>query len=225
MNIKGAIFDMDGTLVDSLMFWDHLWGEIGKRYLNDASFRPDESVDKNVRTMIYGDAMAYVREYYNISEDTDAFMSFATEALADFYRQCVKYKTGAIELLEYLKGSGMPICLASATAMKDIKVALASCGLEKYFDHVLSCDDIGAGKDRPDIYLLAKERLGLDAKDICVFEDSCVALETAKSVGFQTVGVFDKYNFGQDRLEAASDIYLKEGQPLDMLIDHINAVS
>ena len=221
MKIKGAIFDMDGTLVDSLMFWDWLWEQIGEKYMGDKSFRPCEKVNKAVRTMIYTDAMEYFRTSYNIPETKEDFFAFANGGTKDFYVNQVKTKVGAVELLEGLRSKGIKICLASATQMSEIKIALTSLDIEKYFDGVLSCADIGVGKDRPDIYLMAKDLLGADESELCVFEDSFVALETAKKAGFQTVGIYDKYNFGQDRLKAASDIYVGEGESLAVLIDSI----
>ena len=86
MKIKGAIFYMDGTLIDSLSFWDHLWGLIGARYMNDPAFRPCEEVDKAVRTMIYTDAMTYVKEYYGIGGSTEDFLRFTGNILPDFYK-------------------------------------------------------------------------------------------------------------------------------------------
>ena len=212
---------MDGTLVDSLMFWDWLWEQIGEKYMGDKSFRPCEEVNKAVRTMIYTDAMEYFRTYYNIPETKEAFFAFANGGTEDFYVNQVKTKVGAVELLEYLKSKGIKICLASATQMSEIKTALKSLDIGKYFDGVLSCADIGVGKDRPDIYLMAKDILGASEDELCVFEDSFVALETARKAGFKTVGIYDKYNFGQDRLRAASDIYVGEGKSLATLIDSI----
>ena len=223
MKIKGAIFDMDGTIIDSLMFWEHLWRQIGEKYMNDANFKPSEEVDKGVRTMIYVDAMAYVKEYYKLDVDTDELIRFASGGLTDFYRDVAKPKAGAFELLDYLKSKNIKMCLASATAMREIRFTLECHGMLGYFDSVLSCADIGAGKDRPEIYLRAMDELGLPADEICVFEDSFVALETAKKAGFRTVGLFDRYNFGQDRLERASDFYMAEGHSLDELINVIEA--
>ncbi|MBQ9115919.1 MAG: HAD-IA family hydrolase, partial [Clostridia bacterium] len=80
------------------------------------------------------------------------------------------------------------------------------------------------GKDKPDIYIAAQKALGLNTEDICVFEDSYVALETAKKAGFKTVGIYDKYNYGQDKLEAASVIYVNEGKPLSALNGMIDVV-
>ena len=221
MKIKGAIFDMDGTLVDSLMFWDYLWRQIGMKYMNDDSFKPCEEVDKNVRTMIYSDAMKYVREYYAIPCTERDFLKFATDGLENFYRYEVKAKAGAHELLSYLKSKNIKLCLASASIMEHIKIALDACGITNYFDCVISCADIGVGKERPDIYLKAKDALGFDISDICVIEDSFVAIETAKGAGFLTVGVFDKYSFDQNRLRASSDIYVEEDMPLDSLVSQI----
>ena len=218
MTIKGAIFDMDGTLIDSLSFWDHLWHSIGEKYMNDPAFLVCEEVDKAVRTMIYTDAMAYVRKYYGIDESEGDFLRFAESTLSDFYRDVATVKDGAIALLGHLRGLGIKLCLASATAMKEIRFTLACHGLDAYFDTVLSCADIGVGKDRPDIYLIALDRMGLSANEVCVFEDSYVAIETAKAAGFQTVGIYDRYNFNQERLKQASDLYLEEGAELDTLI-------
>ena len=221
MKLQGAIFDMDGTLVDSLMFWDDLWEQIGRTYWNNPSFRPDGELDKKVRTMIYSDAMVYFKEVYKLPGSTEDFVRFAESGVEDFYRYRVKTKPGAIELLDALQEKGIRMCLASATAMREIRVALESMDLAKYFDAVLSCADIGVGKDRPDIYEMSLKALRLPAERVCVFEDSYVALETAAGLGCRTVGIFDRYNFGQDRLRAASEIYVEEGQSLSVLIGQI----
>ena len=222
MKIKGAIFDMDGTIVDSLMFWDYLWQRIGEAYMNDAAFQPNEEVNKKVRTMIYVDAMAYFKDYYKIPGATDAFLEFASSGVKEFYKNVSKVKQGADRLLASLKAQNLKLCLASATAMAEIKYALEYHGLLQYFDFVLSCADIGVGKDHPDIYLEATRLMELSPEELCVFEDSYVALETAKKVGFQTVGIFDQYNFEQERLKKVSDIYLDKDQSLDSLISMIN---
>ncbi len=214
MKFKGAIFDMDGTIIDSLMFWDSLWKSIGETYMNDASFKPSDEVNKKVRTMIYTDAMAYFKECYNIPESTENFVRFTSEGLNDFYKNTAKAKDGAKELLSYLKKQNITLCLASASAMPQVKYVLQYHGLLEYFDFVLSCADIGVGKERPDIYLLAKDRMGFEPGEICVFEDSFVALETAKNAGFQTVGVYDQYSPGQERLKNAADVYLDKTQTL-----------
>ena len=221
MKIKGAIFDMDGTIVDSLMFWNYLWRRIGEKYMNDPEFKPSEDIDKELRTMVFVDGMAYFRERYGILEDGDEFFDFACSGIDDFYKNVVKVKKGAVELLQYLKNNGIRLCLASGTEMKTVLVALEHHNLKQYFDFVMSCADIGVGKDKPDIYINAMNALGFEKEEICVFEDSFVALETAKGVGFKTVGIFDKYNFEQGRLRKASDIYVGEGQSLAILNEKI----
>ncbi len=223
MQIKGAIFDMDGTLLDSLTFWDAYWRRVGEVYMGDGAFRPRTDIDKSVRTMILTDAMTLFYNNYKLPCTREEFIAFAGREIERFYRECAKPKDGAIELLRHLKEDGVKLCLASASEMQHIKIALAASGLDKYFELVLSCDDIKAGKDRPDIYLLAMRELGLGVSEICVFEDSFVAMETSKSIGFHTVGVYDKNNYEQDRLRAASDIYIGEGESLKKLAYMVNA--
>lgn len=218
MKIKAAIFDMDGTLVDSLFFWGVFWRDLGKTFLGEENFTPPEALDREVRTMIFTEAMAYVRDALGIRESADEVVRFATATLTDFYRCKVKVKAGTYALLDHLSACGVKLALASATDMRYVRIALDACGLDHYFDVVLSCADIGVGKDKPDIYLHTLEVLDTAAEDACVFEDSFVALETARSIGTHTVGIFDPNNFGQDRLRAASDIYLAEGEGLDRLI-------
>jgi HAD superfamily hydrolase (TIGR01509 family) len=133
----------------------------------------------------------------------------------------VTVKGNAEAFLKHLKAKGIPMVLATATEQKYVDVVMERLGLGQYFDVMLSCVDLGVGKDRPDIYLESAKRLGLEVGEICVFEDSYVALETAKAAGFQTVGIFDENNFRQDRLEAASDIYIAKGADIGDLIPMI----
>ena len=218
MKIKGAIFDMDGTLIDSLAFWGEMWRDLGKRYLSRENFTAPEELDKSVRTMLYADALELIRKTLELPVGREEFLDYGVKGLVDFYKTVATVKPGAVELLEHLKKLGVRVCVASATDLKYVREALAHHGLIDYFESLHSCAEIGSGKDKPDVYLKAVKSMGLEPSEVCVFEDSFVAIETARSIGCKTAGLFDRYNFCQDRLRASSDLYMEEGSDLSCLI-------
>lgn len=219
MEIKGAIFDLDGTLIDSLMFWDIMWEEIGTRYLGKNGFRPSDEDDRAVRTMTMNEAMLFIKSAYNIKADGEELFKLADQMINDFYTNTVRPKKGVIGFLEYCRKKGVKMCIASATDMKHIKVAVKTCGLEKYFPKIFSCGEIGKGKNKPDIYEMALEYLETGKDDTYVFEDSCTALQTAANIGLKTVGIFDKYNYAHDTMKKISTFYIDDGETLEKLTD------
>ncbi len=218
MQIKAAIFDMDGTLVDSLVLWDIFWQELGERFLNGEAFRPSAADEKTMRTMTLDMAMDLVHEKYHIGDSGKQLFDMVDEIVDDFYRNRVELKPGARELLEHLYAQGAKMCIASGTEMRFIRIALQHCSLEKYFGALFSCFDIGKGKDQPDVYLLAQKYLGEKAEDIWVFEDSLTAIETVKKIGMKTAAVYERFNFGQETMRKIADRYVAEGESLAKLI-------
>ena len=221
MKIKGAIFDMDGTVIDSLMFWGEMWRDIGKRFLSQDGYCAPEELDLSVRTMLYTEALELIRKTLKLPVSKEEFFRYGVDGLVNFYMTVATVKPGTLELLNYLREKGVKICLASATDLKYVKLALTHHKLIDYFESLHSCAELGTGKDKPDVYLKAIASLGLEPDEVCVFEDSYVAIETAKKLGCKTVGLFDRYNFGQDRLRASSDVYMCEGEDLATLIGKI----
>ena len=217
MKIKGAIFDMDGTLADSMILWEIMWAEIGKIYMNDEGFKPDPVFDKSLRVMTLRDAMFAIHDFYGFGESGEALNASAKAICHDFYANRVELKPGAREFLDRLKAKGIPMCLATATSPDLIKLSMAHCGMEEYFDVVISCTEVGKGKEEPDIFLEARKRLGTPLEETWVFEDSLVALKTAKKLGMPVVGIYDAYNFGHEEMRELSDHYIADGEGLDEL--------
>lgn len=139
--------------------------------------------------------------------------------IENHYKTRVDAKFGVLEFLKQMKARGVKMCVASATEPKYIKYVLERCSLDGFFEFIISCTEVGVGKEKPDVFLKALERLGGNLSEACVFEDSFVALETAKNAGFMTVGIYDKHNYGQDRLRAAADVYIAGGQSLLDMVD------
>ena len=218
MKIKGAIFDMDGTLVDSLMLWEVLWDAFSERFCNGKGFCPTAEDDKAVRTMTLKAAMQMLHEHYGIGRDGQELLDTANTIFADFYATRVELKAGVKEFLEHLSAQGVKMCLASATASDLVALAVKHCELEKYFLKVFSCGELGLGKDKPDIYLLARDFLETPIEETWVFEDSHVAIGTAASIGMPTVGIWDKHNTNQDDIKTVATHYIAEGETLLKLI-------
>lgn len=217
-NIKGAIFDMDGTLIDSLMLWDIIWEKFGGLFLDNEGFRPTDEDDKAVRTKTLKDAMCHIHERYNIGKSGEELLDVANRIIIDFYANEVKLKDGVADFLQNCYERGIKMCIASATDKDLIKIAVRHCNIEKYFADIFSCAEIGKGKDQPDIYLLALEHLGTPPDETCIFEDSHVAICTAGKLGMKTVGIYDKYNYGQEEIRKNSTVYIANGDTLKSLV-------
>lgn len=210
--IKGAIFDMDGTLINSLIVWDTIWEGLRKKFSED--FQISKEDDKKVRTMTLFGAMEFIHERYRLGNSPEELLDELNRILLDFYSNVVEVKEGVIEFLDYCLEKGIKMCIASATDVSLLKIVIEKFSFDKYFPDILSCADIGKGKDEPDIFLKALETLGTDISETCVFEDSQVAIETAHKAGFMTVGIYDKNNYGQDIIKKTADVYIDENETL-----------
>ena len=217
-DIKAAIFDMDGTLIDSLGIWGVLWEKLGSKFLGDKSFLPTKDDDKRVRTTTLRDAMALIHENYSVGQSVDEVLDEANRIISDFYENDVEMKPGAFEFLRYLHEHGVKMCIASASAPDLVSIAMKHCGIDQYFDRVFSCQEVGKGKEFPDVFLVAREYFGESFDNTWVFEDSLVALQTAVNAGFKTVGIYDKFGFGHDVMKQIATRYVDEGETLFELI-------
>ena len=218
MQIKGVIFDMDGTLVDSLVFWDLLWEEITRRYTAPMRFVPDEIADRAVRTITFAESMAFLHRHHGIAESADELCRVGNDLLVHFYETQVELKRGVREYLEYCRQNGIKMCIASAGNLEHIELAMAHCGIREYFSGVISCKTVGKDKSHPDVFFAALEHLGTKKEETYVIEDSIVALRTAHRAGFPTVGVYDRHGFDHEEMQAISDVYIGEGEGFDKLI-------
>lgn len=178
-----AIFDLDGTLIDSLGYWSNLAAE----YLAGKGIAPvPEHILEAIRPMTLSQSADLFRREFGLDGDPEAEM---TAMLADHYRDDIPLHPGVRELLDALDGRGVRMCVASATAAALMEPCLERLGVRDRFEFLLSCEDVGAGKDRPDVYLEAARRLGTDPAEITVYEDADYALETAKNAGFRTIDI------------------------------------
>ena len=218
MQYKGLIFDLDGTLADSLGFWGIAWDAFGKKYNNGASFCPSAEDEKAIRTMLMSDAMELIHRHYGFGKSGQELTDLATTLLRDFYENTVQLKPGIREFLEYHYAKGVPMCIASASALDLVQLAAKHCEIDSYFVRILSCSELGMGKDKPDIYLYAASVLGTDVNETCVVEDSLIALRTAKAAGMMTIGIYDKYTPLQEEIAAVSDEYVAAGETIQKLI-------
>ena len=209
---------MDGTLVDSLMLWDVLWVAFGEKYLHNENFSPSAQDNKKVRTLTLKDAMNLIHNNYNLGESGEELLTLANCIMADFYANAVELKPGVKEFLEYCKNAGVKMCLATATAPELVDLAIKHCDIQQYFMKIISCSDLGKGKEEPDVFYAALQYLGTKKEETYVFEDSVVALTTAADAGFLTVGVYDKYGYHHEKLKDRATYYIDKEETLMKLI-------
>lgn len=185
--IKCAIFDMDGTLTDSMGIWE----EAGGIYLESKGIAPRPEWRDDTRPMSMLQIGHYFKEQYQLEDSVEEIMAGVNHTVEEYYRSVAVAKEGALELLELLRSKKIKIILATATDQYLVEMILKRTGIYDYLDALYTCTGVGYGKDRPEIYQIAAATFDLKPEECVVFEDAYYALKTAHDAGFRTVSVYD----------------------------------
>ena len=202
--LKGAIFDFDGTLVDSMFIWD----TIGEDYLRSLGKEPHEDLKETFMTLTLEEAAEYYRTHYGVTLSVKEIVDGVNTMVEGIYRTRVALKQGVADFLAQLKDNGTRMCIATVTDRYLVEETLDRLGILQYFSEIFTCAEVGYGKDKPIIYRKASEHLDTAKNETYVFEDSLFALKTAKADGFTTVGVYDRHENRQDNLINLADYYI-----------------
>jgi HAD superfamily hydrolase (TIGR01509 family) len=205
--IEGVIFDLDGTLLDSMPVWDNA----PEMYLNSIGIKAEPGLGKIMFPMSMTEGAEFLADRYSLDMDTDEIIAGINHTIEDFYYYQVQLKEGAEQFLKDMKQAGIKMVAATSSDRQVVERALKRLNAMNYIDRIFTCTEIGASKVKPDIYLAAAEYMGTLPRNTWVFEDSLHAIKTAKSAGFRTVGVYDASSMESlEEIKVISDIYLKK---------------
>ncbi|MZQ98001.1 MAG: HAD-IA family hydrolase [Acidaminobacter sp.] len=202
---KGFLFDMDGTLFDSMTMWRHLMPD----YLRTHGIELPREVHKSMQGNSLGKVVEIVAELYHEHLDEREMFEYYDQRLKAAYGEQVAFKPFALEYLQHLRAHGRRLALVTTTDRVYVDVLFERFGLHDYFEVILTISDVGAGKNKPDIYHEAARRLGLGVQECVVFEDALFALETARAAGYVTIGVEDHGHVDEETLEQHCDLMIK----------------
>ncbi len=188
MKIKAAIFDYDGTILDSM----GMWRSIPSTYARKMGKEPVMEFDEQYKYLSLDEASEEFRRLYGLQLSNEEIIQQIMDMVHDFYREELPLKEGVREVLEDLCSHGIPMCVATMTPRPMILSSNERLALSGYFQEVFSCTDYGIGKDTPDIYRIAAERMGAKPEETLVFEDMVIAVNTAHRAGFRVVGICDE---------------------------------
>ncbi len=189
MNFSAAIFDLDGTLVDS----NSVWEKIDRIILQKRGIRCSDEFIRKLTAMTYEDAANEMHKL-GVKETTEELINECNMLAAQEYRYNIFLKDGVREYLEYLKKNGIRTAIATASPKELYEPVLRNNHIYNYFDAFCTTEDVGKSKDYPDIYLYAASKIDTNPADCAVFEDVLKGIISAKNAGMKAIGVYDKYS-------------------------------
>ena len=205
------MFDMDGTLIDSMEFWMGLKFKLCENYrrrTGDAIYLTPED-EKTIERLNMREAIKYINQHHGAKVN---LLLDAIESLKNFYRTECQLFPHTRELLELLHADGVKMCLVTASPEAAARVALESMDLAKYFRFILTPEKVKGGKFHRPIFICALQKLFCLPKNAVLIDDAAYAHKTAKRLGIRCVGVFDR--FRRDDLAPHCDLVVNSLQEL-----------
>ena len=209
--MDGVIFDLDGTLVNSM--W--LWRRAGCIYLEEKGIKAEESLADELLLLTIGGAAAFIKNKFGLAEDVAVITAGINGVMEKGYKNTIPPKEGAEELLEALAARKIPMAVATATDRQLVKTVLSRFGWEKYFTGIFTCSEVGYSKrESAEVYLAALRSFGGSAENSWVFEDAPFAARTARAAGFNVAAVFDADGKAQkSKLKEVGTVYIESLAP------------
>lgn len=204
-NIKAAIFDLDGTLTDSM----GVWGRVDIDFLGKRGLAVPEDLSKAVEGLAFTDVAVYFKNRFALSESIEEIKAEWNEMAMEEYVNRVPLKEGVREFLEYLKSQNIVMGVASSNSAVLVRATLDANDILPYFSCVLTCCEVERGKPEPDVYLETARRLHVAPAQAIVFEDIPLGIRAGVNAGMRTCAVYDSYSvcYEQEK-RALADYYV-----------------
>ncbi len=201
-NIQAVIYDIDGTLIDSLS----IWADADREFLHRRGIEYDPKISLNLKSLHFVSASQYLIDYYHLNENINDVCDEITEIVKHRYFNEMPLKDGVIEFAKACYSKGVKQCSATSNSRELAKGTLKASGIFDMLEFLIVSDDMGNDKTSPDIFMECARKLGVDIENIAVFEDSPHAAKTAKETGFFTVGIYNGHDSDFTKIKEYTDI-------------------
>ncbi len=206
-NIDAVIFDMDGSLVDSM--W--MWRAIDIEYLGHFGIPLPENLQAEIEGMSFGETALYFKEHFPIPNSVEEIMQTWNRMAWDNYVYEVPLKEGISEFLRGCKENGIALGIATSNSRELVENVAQVHRLRDYFTSIVTGSEVERGKPAPDIYLKAADELSVSPARCLVFEDIVAGILAGKNAGMRVCAVADAYSeHDADRKRKLADYYIED---------------
>lgn len=214
--MRYAIFDLDGTLVESMIYWRGF----EKAFLLENGIKEENIKKLSKNDWIGSDWVealcAFFNREYNFDLTPEGFHKWGIDYMMRKYATEIDYKPGAKQLLDKFLADGVKMCICSSTDRSIMEPLLKRFDMDKYFQFTVHCRQFGKEKNDPEIFMHCMRELGAEKpSEVAVFEDAFYSASTAKAAGFYTVGMYDVTEKSGDKLKELADQYVTDYAQLD----------
>lgn len=204
-NSKAIIFDLDGTLIDSM----NVWSDIDKEFFKMHDLPFEEDYQKEIGHKGLKEIAAYTKTRYNLKESEDEIISIWLDMAKEAYAYKIPLKEGVKSFLEYLQSKNIKMGIATSNSLELTELVLKHHDIYKYFSKVVTVNELKTNKGSPDIYLHISDSFGLVPSECIVFEDLLTGIKTAKKAGYKVVGVKEKASLDKEKeIREIADLYI-----------------
>lgn len=204
--VKAVIFDLDGTLVDSM----GLWKDIDIEFLTARGITYEDTLQEKIEGMSFTETAAFFKEYYHLSESIEELKTIWNQMARQKYRYEIPLKPGVLDFLEELSIRKIKMGIATSNSAELIQAINEKYHFDEYMSCIVTACSVQKGKPAPDVYLEAARQLGVVPADCLVFEDIVKGIEAGKNAGMKVCGVEDSYSvYQREEKKRKSDYYIK----------------
>lgn len=204
-DIKAVLFDLDGTLIDSMT----VWKDIDIEFLGAYGIELPDDLQNSIEGMSFTETAAYFKQRFQLEESVEGIKSIWNEMAYEHYTQYVQLKDGVLDFLSYLKTHNIKTGISTSNSIELVQGVLKAKEIEPYFDVVVTACQVNVGKPSPDIYLETARLLNIEPKNCLVFEDIPMGVMAGKNANMKVCTIYDDFSKNQDiKKRSLADYYI-----------------